>query len=116
MEMTLAQALADGYEFCGIEGAEFQVLQYITDLDEEDFQDDHWRLFSKETVSPVINKEDVIDRAVDEAYDSLEFHVDTSDIRDTVRAAVDWDSIVAKINDDLAGHAFHKLTDIKLIR
>ncbi|MCF2498349.1 hypothetical protein [Dyadobacter chenhuakuii] len=115
ISLTVNQAIKEGFEFCGIEGIGFQGLQYIADLAPEEILTTDYRLFSKETVFPCINKDSLIDRAIDDAYDSLEFDVDTSDIRDSVKEAVDWEAIVEKLNESLSTHTFHSLTNIKLI-
>ncbi|MCF2487480.1 hypothetical protein [Dyadobacter sp. CY347] len=113
--MTAKQAIEEGFEFCGTNGHEFQALQYITDLDQNEIESGDYRLFSKETVCPCIDRDSLIDKAIDEAYDSLDFHVDTSDVRETVKESVDWESITNQINEALQVHTFHLLTDIKLI-
>jgi hypothetical protein len=114
-KLTVKQALAEGFEYCGIDGHEFQALQYITDLEADEIASSDYRLFSKETTVPTVDKDTLIDRAVDDAYDSLDFRVDTSDIRDSVKESLDWDSITQKINEALKAHTFHLLTKIKLI-
>lgn len=113
--MTVKQAIEEGFEFCGREGHEFQALQYITDLDPNEIESCDYRLFSKETVSPSIDKDSLIDRAADDAYDSLDFNVDTSDIKDAITEAVDWETVERQINEALKAHTFHLLTKIKLI-
>ncbi|WGQ15545.1 hypothetical protein [Sphingobacterium faecium] len=113
-KLTIQQALEQGYLFFGYKGLEYQTLNDLSDITQEDV-DRGVCLFSKEYTSPSCEeniKEFIADHIQDQW--SAETNDDTSDVYDAIMS-IDLSDIASRVNKVLEDKKYYTLTDIELI-
>lgn len=113
-KLTIPQALEQGYLFFGYKGIEYQTLNDLSDITQEDI-DRGVCLFSKEYTSPSCEeniKEFIADHIQDQW--SAETNDDTSDVYDAIMS-IDLSDIASRVNKVLEDKKYYTLTDIELI-
>lgn len=114
MKITVKQALEQGYVHFGYKGLEYQTLNELSDITDEDIETGVC-LFSKEYTTPSCEdniKEIIADHVQDQWYS--ETNDDTSDVYDAIMA-VDLSDISDRINKVLEDKRYYTLTDIELV-
>jgi V8-like Glu-specific endopeptidase len=119
MQLTVKEALEQGYTKFGFDGREWQsALDLQTDIDADTFSGQSGKplLFHKEEYHPGIDAESIKDLLADHIacnhYD--ETGDDTDNVEDAVRE-LDFESVAEMINEKLLSTTYYKLTDIELI-
>lgn len=119
-QLTVKEALEQGYTKCGYAGTEWQSALDITELDESDFVKEDWRgelvLMSKQSSHPTFSvdqikellAETISERHSDETGD------DTDNVYDTIMA-LDFTATADMIEKALSGCPFWWVTDIRLV-
>jgi hypothetical protein len=119
-ELTVKEALKQGYEYYGFKNVDWQNLQ---ELDENVFNEvdesswDNLVLFDKESKFPMMDKDDIAEIMANRAAenDSEVCNREDDEVYDAVRA-VDFAEITDTINKALEVHSYRMLTDIKLVQ
>jgi hypothetical protein len=119
MELTVKEAIEQGYEYFGVDGPDWQSLQELGDIDCEleldpDFLDDK-NLFTKNSYSPSMSKQEIAELLADiiAVNHSEETGDDTDDVFDIVNG-LDFTETANMINNALEKKRYYTLTDIKL--
>jgi hypothetical protein len=118
-ELTIKEAIEQGYEKYGFLDKEWQTTNELSDLDpnddKENFED--IVLFEKNSSQPTIDDETIANMLADYIadQDSHDCGRDDDSVYKTV-AAMDFKDIAAKINKELEQHEYWMITDIKLVR
>lgn len=115
-EMTIKEAISQGYDYCGKHANEWQSLTPIEDLKDIDIADGDLYLADKEGSTFKFGKDQIAELLSDVIGDneSQETGRDTEDIYDAIKA-IDFSETEKLINDALSKHRSYKLTDIKLV-
>jgi len=113
--LTIKEALSQGYTKCGDNKKEWQTLDDISELGKEDFVDRDIVLAEKESFSPSISedkiKELLADYISDEWYERCPD--DTDEVYNKV-SEVDVTDVTKRINENLSDKKAWMLTSIKL--
>ncbi|QQT43330.1 Uncharacterised protein [Sphingobacterium multivorum] len=113
--ITAQEAIAQGYLYFGYKGMEYQTLNDLTDISQEDI-DRGVCLFSKEYTTPSC-EENIKEFIADHIQDQwgAETNDDTSDVYDAIMS-IDLSDIADRINKVLEDKKCYHLTDIELIK
>lgn len=115
-QLTVQQAIAEGFEYAGIKGEQFQRVASIDGIGIDALKTGKYYLATKEKTHPTINAAsllDLISNQVDsEWYD--ETHDDDSGVYESL-AGIDLTEITALMNESLKKVWNVKITDIQLI-
>lgn len=120
-QLTVKEAIEQGYTLYGYDGYGYQSLFEISDLDADEIEsaEDNGRTIiaaDKEPRYVSVTVKDLYDDLIDNLMDREEAKgKDTREIEHLVKTAVDWDDIAAKINAALKTRPYYPLTDIKLV-
>jgi hypothetical protein len=114
-EITITEALKEGYKFCGRQSEEWQSLTPIKDLSPIDFEKP---LFLADKKGDVFNfSKDLISEFLADVISGNEAEEtgrDTDQIYNAIKE-IDFSETELKIQEVLNGFKSYKLTDIKLI-
>lgn len=115
-QLTVKEALEQGYKYCGFAGKEWQMLISIEDLTEEDFNEDTYVLAGKEALSYVTSVESIADLIADSISDNEadESGRDDDEVYKGLKG-LDYTGVVEMINKELKKHGYRTFTYIKLI-
>lgn len=116
-ELTVKEALEQGYSLWGYENEEFQHLRNLSEISPEYFENSEYRnivLADKEPTYLSVNADDLHERISEELKDGSDFQDDTDMIDDAVKVAVNWEEIADKINESLKSRPYYYLTNIRL--
>lgn len=117
-QMTVKEAIEEGYEYCGRAGLEYQSLIELKDIPEIDLLDheQHWVLASKDPIKPGITAKEISELIADmmESDWGNDTGDDTEDVYNTV-SKLDFEATAKMINDALDFKWCRMLTKIKLI-
>ncbi|QQT43321.1 Uncharacterised protein [Sphingobacterium multivorum] len=113
-KLTPQQALEQGYVNFGYKGLEYQTLNDLSDITDEDIERGVC-LFSKEYTTPTC-QEDIQTFLADHIQDnwSSETQDDTNDVYEAIMA-IDLSDIADRINKVLEDKKYYTLTDIELV-
>jgi hypothetical protein len=120
-ELTVKEAIEQGYTHWGYDNGEYQSVQRLEDVTVEDFEPNEWRggdpvLADKEPTYVQVETADLYTDLISNLRDSENcFGDDTDEIDDLVKGAVDWEGIAVKINDALKTRPYYPMTEIKLV-
>ncbi len=122
-ELTVAEAISEGYTRYGFANREWQTTNDLEDLRNEisegvdDVNWDHIVLFGKESSRPTINTKQIADLLAESIGedDAQETGRDDDAVWDTI-LALNFDEVTNRINKALEQHEYWMLTDIKLIK
>lgn len=119
--MTIAEALAKGYDKCGYDNQDWQHLMSIDELSEDDYKPYHNGkivLADTQAVTYSIDVDDIVDRIIDmidnqedindEDHQMVEYLDEYKELKS------DLNPIVDKINSYIGKHKVYYLTDIIL--
>ncbi len=118
--LTKQQALDQGYTKWGYENEGYQCVKELAELESSDFrQHQNIFLFEKETWSPSTSAKSIKDLIVEEVscQNDDESNDDTDEVHETLKKIPEseFDSIAAKINAELSGIHYYKLSNIGVI-
>lgn len=113
-KLTPQQALEQGYIHFGYKGLEYQTLNDLSDISDEDIERGVC-LFSKEHTTPTC-EEDIQTFLADHIQDnwSSETQDDTNDVYEAIMS-IDLADIADRINNVLDHKRYYTLTDIELV-
>lgn len=113
-KLTPQQAIEQGYLFFGYKGLEYQTLNDLSDITDEDIERGVC-LFSKEYTTPTC-QEDIQTFLADHIQDqwSSETQDDTNDVYEAIMT-IDLSDIADRINNVLEDKKYYTLTDIELV-
>lgn len=120
-QLTVKEAIEQGYTLYGYDGYGYQSLGEISDLDADEIKsaEDNGRTIiaaDKEPRYVSVTVKDLYDDLIDNLMDREEAHGDdTREIEHLVKTAVNWEDVAAKINAALKTRPYYTLTDIKLV-
>jgi hypothetical protein len=114
-EMTVTEALKEGYEFCGRPAEEWQSLTPIHDLGPIDFEQPLF-LADKKGTAYSFGKDEIAELLSDVIGDneSQDSGRDDDEIYNAIKE-IDFSHTEKQIQDVLDGFLRYKLTDIKLV-
>lgn len=112
--LTIKEALEQGYTHFGYKGLEYQTINELSDITDEDIERGVC-LFSKEYTTPTC-EEDIQTFVADHIQDnwSAETQDDTNDVYQAIMA-IDLSDIAKRINNVLQDKKYYTLTDIELV-
>lgn len=116
MQLTIPQALEQGYRYYGYEALEWQPLSPLEDCltwSPEALKFGTLRLFDKEPIYRSVDENGLRDMVTDAVMDNSSAD-DTEAVPDALKAEVPWKEFADKINAVLKEHPYYRLTDIKL--
>lgn len=116
-ELTVEQAIEQGYEHCGDSNDSWTILSAIKDLKEIDFEDKEYWVFGKEKHYPVIGEGEMerLGEMIDESWCDETGQDDDSGIIKVFKG-FDLHPLINEINSKLKEEVWCKYaTDIKLI-
>lgn len=116
-KMTKSEAIKKGYTRYGIEGRDFQSLNDIADMTDEDFNDPRGKLVlaGTEENHVSIDADSLRDMVTDNLMDNNEFMDDTDEIPNLLKSEINWDEMAEKINAVCKKRPYWFLTDIELV-
>lgn len=116
-QMTKSEALKAGYTMYGVDGQEFQHMNNIADMTDEDFNDPRGNLLvcDNEAHYASIDGDTIYDMVQDSIMGNSEFHDDTDEIPDMLKAEINWDEIAEKVNAVCKKRPYYFLTKIQLV-
>lgn len=111
--MTAKQALDKGYVYFGYKGLEYQTLNALSDITDEDIERGVC-LFSKDYTTPTC-QEDIQTFLADHIQDnwSSETQDDTNDVYEAIMS-IDLSDIADRINKFLEDKKYYTLIDIEI--
>ena len=118
-ELTLKQAMDQGYTVCGLEGKEWQsVIELHDDVFNSDIDKEDWGnivLFEKKPSFPSVNSRTIADLLADNIAenDSCNSGRDGDEVYDAVMA-IDFSATEALVNKKLEEFKYWKATGVKL--
>lgn len=113
-ELTIEQALKEGYTRYGYSNMEWQTAYKIEDIEWDGNENsENLVLFDKEEICPSISKEAISDLLSGHIYEE-ECSRDDESVYKTVKS-IDFKEMAVKINKELEQHKYWMITDIKLI-
>lgn len=114
-EMTIKQALEEGYTHCGQIRDEWQILTKIDELNPVDFEEGEWHVAEKEGRVYSYPKEQIAETLADiiSTNESEESGRDDDDIYNAIME-IDFSSTQKLLDDVLKKFPHYFLTDIKL--
>ena len=115
-QLTVEQAIAEGFEYAGHKDVGWQNYVEISDMHEQDLKDDSYYLVSKEKDHPSISAEMIKDLITDDVDCRFcdETGCDDSTVSDALHD-VDFSAIAKEVNEALSVIWSSKITDIQLI-
>lgn len=115
--MTKSEALKAGYTMYGIDGREFQCMNNIADMTDEDFNDPTGELLicDSEAHYETIDGDSIYEMVNDHIQGSSEFQDDTDEIPNLLKTEIDWEDIAEKINEACKKRPYYFLTNIRLV-
>lgn len=113
MELTIKQALEQGYKYCGYDNG-WQSLMEIEDI--AFYECDGLFVYSKQSLSPSVSAEEVSDLISDlVCHDHYEDSGDdTNGVLNLVKS-IDFDKTAGMINEKLSEYKWWRQTNIRLI-
>lgn len=116
-QLTVKEAIEQGYTHFGREGEDFQHLYQLDSVDARYIGGDDYKyvVADKKAHYLSIDADSIWDMVQDSIMGSSEFSDDTDSIPDSLKAEVPWEEYATKINSVLQGHPYWYLTDIKLV-
>lgn len=114
--LTRKEALTEGFTKCGRPQQDWQSIQNIEDLNDEDFVDTKWVLADKVENHPCISDDylkDLLSDQIGERH-ADETGCDTDDVYDIVRA-IDFKPFTKVINEALSSYSYSWMTEIELL-
>lgn len=116
-QLTVKEALEQGYTHFGRSGEDFQHLMQLESVDVNGIDDDGYNyvLANPKAHHLSIDADSIWDMVQDSIMGSSEFSDDTDSIPDALKTEVPWEEYAKKINSVLQGHPYWYLTDIKLV-
>lgn len=120
MELTLKEAIKEGYTKYGYADQEEQYARNLHEGLFKEVREEDWKylvLFDKSTYYPSTSADELSTLISDYIgdNDSEECQRENEDVYNTV-AGIDYTAIVETINKALQEHGYFELTDIKLVR
>ena len=115
-QLTVKQAIAEGFEKCGFAGHEWQNLMDISEVTEDDFNHGKIELAEKTPNHYAIDWTEFRDRALDGYFDSDTGDDDAKDIEmllDEIKP--EFEALAAKVNEQFLKRPWWTLTSIELI-
>lgn len=117
-QLTVKEALEQGYEYYGIAERDYQTLQDIEDFSSDYIQEGETAaLFDKTPAfSPTIDAEDLAELIAEHIQCKVDDNTndDTNDVYDKVKN-LDYSATAAFINKALEEHKYYNLTKIQLV-
>ena len=118
-QLTVKEALEQGYTRCGYGNEEWQTALHIADLDSEDFNvvgRNRLMLMSKEHRAPSVTSSQISDLIADNVSEmhGNDTGDDTDSVYDLIKA-MNFNEIVSDINATLSTYKYWDMTDIELI-
>jgi hypothetical protein len=113
--LTLQQAISEGYTHFGYTGRDYQSVNPLEDITEDDFKDDNIVLFEKKPFYLGIDADNLRDIVTDTVIDNGEIADDTDEPYDLLRDGVNWEKFAEEINDAMRHRPYWRLTKIKLV-
>lgn len=117
-QLTLNQALEQGYTHFGYSDDGYQPMNDLTDFDAEQATGKEC-LFSKEFRSPSVDAESLRELIADDTENNWDADIDddTSDVLHIINSMPihHFEALAKEINDELSRKHYYSLTDIKLI-
>ncbi len=113
-KLTPQQAIEQGYVHFGYKGLEYQTLNDLSDITDEDIERGVC-LFSKDYTTPTC-QEDIQTFLADHIQDNWSFETqdDSNDVYEAIMA-IDLSDIADRINKVLQDKKYYILTDIELV-
>lgn len=120
MELTVREAIKQGYTMYGFASRDWQYLNELHDdvfSEVEEHEHKDLVLAEKNPNYPTISAETIAERLADQVADSYNMICNSDDdaVYNTV-AEIDYSAIATKINKELEQHKYWMLTDIKLTK
>lgn len=117
MELTVSQAIAQGYTLYGYADRDYQSLYNLADIQPQDFEyaPQSLVLAGSEPQYMSIDGESIWDFVQDSVLANSEICDDTDDIAALLKSEIDWEEIAQKINTALQKKPYYFLTQIKLV-
>lgn len=114
-QLTVKEALEQGYKYCGFSGREWQSLIPIEDLTDEDFAEDTYVLAGKEPRQYLTSNEVIADLIADTISNNEadESGRDDDEVYIGLKS-LDYSGVVEMINNELEKHKYRTFTYIKL--
>jgi len=118
-QLTIKQAIDEGYTKYGFASRDWQTTQDLHDDIFDEVEPEDWDdivLFEKESTTPSISAKEIAELLSDYIgdNDSEECMREDEQIYDAVKA-IDFTDISEKINKAMESHKYWMLTDIKLV-
>jgi hypothetical protein len=116
-QLTVAEAIEQGYTHFGFEGRDYQHLNPIEDFDTSSGEPEECLLFGKEPIYvPSVTAEQIAELIGDQVQCEVDDNTadDSNDACDIVMA-LDFEPVAKMINDALAHKKYYSLIRIKLV-
>lgn len=120
MELTVKEAIKQGYKYYGISGLDHQSCQSLDENifeEVDDYNHDNIVLFDKKFVVTSVSEEEIKEMVSDHVSvkHSEECYSDDDRIYNAI-SSLDFSEIINNINKKLEEHKYYFLTDIKIIK
>ena len=117
MELTVKEAIREGYTHYGIDGRDWQTVEDLGDIEDNDFEEWDLILFEKKSNCTSISNNELSDLLSDYIgeQDSENSGRDDDQVYDEIKN-IDYTEIVNTINKSLEKYKYWSSTNIKLIK